>query len=193
MPELWVVKLGGSLFGDPLLHDWLSTISQRGKGRVVVVPGGGPFANAVRIAQNQTGFDDVTAHRMALLAMEQSAHMLANLNANFIPAKSPAVMEAVLKKNHIPVWLPAEMALAADDIPASWDMTSDSLAAWFATNIGATNLLLVKSCDVPEGELNLERWAQQKIVDPLFPHFAALGQYSVQVLSREQFSAISFG
>jgi dihydroneopterin aldolase len=193
MPERCVIKLGGSLYDSPLLHDWLSTISEHGKGRVVVVPGGGLFADAVRIAQKQIGFDDVTAHRMALLAMEQSAHMLANLNANFIPAKSQAEMEAVLKKNHIPVWLPTEMALAADNIPASWDMTSDSLAAWLAKKIGATNLFLVKSCDVPEGELNLDRWAQQKIVDPLFPHFSAQGNFSVRILSREQFSSIRFG
>lgn len=188
-----VIKLGGSLCGSPLLLEWLAAISEHGKGRVVVVPGGGPFADAVRVAQQQTGFDDVTAHRMALLAMEQFAHMLANLNADFIPTKVQADIESVLKLNKIPVWLPAEMALAADDIPASWDMTSDSLAAWLATQIGATKLFLVKSCDVPDGELNLEKLAQQKIVDPLFPHFAAGRGFSIKILSSEQFGAVRFG
>jgi aspartokinase-like uncharacterized kinase len=192
MPERWVIKLGGSLFGNPLLHDWLSVISERGKGRVVVVPGGGLFADAVRVAQKQSGFDDVTAHRMALLAMENAAYMLANLNQNFIPAKSLADIESVLKSNHIPVWLPAELALATDDIPSSWDMTSDSLAAWLTSHLGATNLFLVKSCDVPVGELTLERLVQQKIVDPLFPHFAARGNFSVKILSSEQCSTIRF-
>jgi aspartokinase-like uncharacterized kinase len=39
--------------------------------------------------------------------------------------------------------MPSRMALAAD-IPASWDITSDSLAAWLAGRLGARQLLLVK-------------------------------------------------
>jgi 5-(aminomethyl)-3-furanmethanol phosphate kinase len=178
---MWVLKLGGSLFGNSVLNNWLSGISEHGKGRVVVVPGGGPFADAVRLAQKQTGFDDVNAHRMALLAMEQYAFMLAGMNQNFIPAKTKADIESVLATNRVPVWLPSDMALADVNISASWDMTSDSLAAWLGSQIGATGLLLVKSCVVPRGELNLEELARQHIVDPLFPRFASQGKFIVQL------------
>jgi 5-(aminomethyl)-3-furanmethanol phosphate kinase len=183
MPDCWVIKLGGSLFGNPLLNDWLIAISEHGKGRVVVVPGGGPFADAVRQAQKQMGFDDMTAHRMAMLAMEQSAVMLANLHVDFIPAKNQNEIQVAWKNKKIPLWLPTEMALAVDDIPASWDMTSDSLAAWLAAQIGASHLLLVKSCAVPGGGLNLPALAQQKIVDPLLPMFATKGRLTVRLLS----------
>jgi aspartokinase-like uncharacterized kinase len=43
------------------------------------------------------------------------------------------------------VLLPA--ALPLDDLPASWDVTSDSIAAWVAGQVGAGRLVLVKEAD----------------------------------------------
>ena len=63
-----VVKLGGSFAGSVELPAWLDALA-RCAGRVVVVPGGGPFAEAVRAAQPKMRFDDHAAHRMAVLAM----------------------------------------------------------------------------------------------------------------------------
>ena len=41
--------------------------------------------------------------------------------------------------------LPA--ALPLDALPASWEVTSDSIAAWVAAQIGAERLVLVKGVD----------------------------------------------
>ena len=87
MRDLTVVKLGGSHAFAPHLRAWLDAIAQCA-GRIVVVPGGGPFADAVRDAQPRMGFDDAAAHRMALLAMEQYGCALASLNARFVLAES---------------------------------------------------------------------------------------------------------
>src|SRR2546426_2358433 len=65
-----VIKLGGSFAFSADLGDWIAAIAACA-GRVVIVPGGGPFADVVRAAQVQMGFDDRAAHRMALLAMAQ--------------------------------------------------------------------------------------------------------------------------
>ena len=73
---MWIVKLGGSLSRDARLPRWLRMLAELGRGRVVVVPGGAAFADAVRAAQGHWGFDDLTAHNMAVLAMAQTAHML---------------------------------------------------------------------------------------------------------------------
>ncbi len=185
MPDRWVIKLGGSLFASPMLKEWLNTITEHSRGRVVVVPGGGPFADAVRDAQKTIGFDDISAHHMALLAMEQSAVMLAEINPHFVSVKNTDEIEAALSNKKIPLWLPVKMALASAEIPASWEMTSDSLAAWLAAQIGARHLLLVKACTVPDGELNLPALALQKIVDPLLPIFVARGKLLVRILSAE--------
>jgi 5-(aminomethyl)-3-furanmethanol phosphate kinase len=63
-----VIKLGGSFSADPMLKLWLDTIVEHGNGKVVIVPGGGPYADEVRAAQRCWHFDDAIAHRMALLA-----------------------------------------------------------------------------------------------------------------------------
>src|SRR3546814_1733087 len=86
---LWVVKLGGSLAGGPELTGWLDALAAGG-GSIVLVPGGGPFADAVRTMQRRWSFGDATAHHLALLAMEQYGLMLAGLQPVLRPAASRA-------------------------------------------------------------------------------------------------------
>ena len=68
--RLAIVKLGGSHSSGPHIRDWLAAIVAEAGG-IVIVPGGGPFADAVRSAQPRMGFDDRAGDAMALLAMEQ--------------------------------------------------------------------------------------------------------------------------
>jgi aspartokinase-like uncharacterized kinase len=44
----------------------------------------------------------------------------------------------------VPVLAPSRWLRAADPLPHSWDVTSDSLAAWIAGAVGARRLLLIK-------------------------------------------------
>ena len=124
-----VVKLGGSLAEAGTLRGWFMALT-RGMGRAIVVPGGGAFAEAVREQQRRLQFSDRAAHRMALLAMEQYANVLADICAQMTTCASESEMHTALARPSVPVWLPSAMALAEPDIPPSWDVTSDSLAAW---------------------------------------------------------------
>jgi len=167
-----VVKLGGSHAFSPDLAAWLDALL-RAAGRVVIVPGGGPFADAVRAAQPVMRFDERAAHRMALLAMEQFGCALAGVRPALRLAETAAAIRAALAAGAVPVWAPARMALAAKDVPASWEVTSDSLAAWLAGALGAKLLLMVKSTATPEGPVRAADLAAHGIVDPLFPRFLA--------------------
>jgi dihydroneopterin aldolase len=173
---LTVVKLGGSLAFSDALKNWLQALAGC-TGDVVVVPGGGPFADAVRAAQPKMGFDDRAAHHMALIAMEQYGHALVSLGAGLALADSISAIRRIVREGRVPVWAPVPMALAAKDIPCAWDMTADSLAAWLAGKIGARRVLLVKQVDVsgPLGarDLSARGLAARGIVDPLFPRFLA--------------------
>ena len=83
---LWVIKLGGSLWRNNSLPDWLSCLSDgaaAGK-QLCVVPGGGLFAEAVREAQQHWSFPDEAAHDMALLAMHQYGLMLESMSAALV-------------------------------------------------------------------------------------------------------------
>jgi aspartokinase-like uncharacterized kinase len=170
--DVTVVKFGGSHAGSDNLAGWLRALATCG-GQVVVVPGGGVFADTVRAAQSRIGFDDTTAHAMALLAMEQFGLALTSLEPRFRMAASIAAIRQVLRDGDVPVWAPTAMVLRAADIPASWDITSDSLAAWLAGRIKATHLLLVKHGAVAGTPVKAEQLAARGVVDPVFPWFLA--------------------
>ncbi len=126
-------------------------LAEHGAGRVVIVPGGGIFADQVRKAQTRWQFDDVTAHKMALRAMEQFGLLLQGMEARLIPARSETDINDVLNSNHVPIWFPYEMVADNPEIVASWDITSDSLSLWLAEHLNYRNLALIKST-VPENE-----------------------------------------
>ena len=165
-----VVKLGGSYAFSSALKSWIDAVAACA-GHVVVVPGGGPFAEAVRVAQPRMGFDDRAAHEMALLAMEQYGCALASLGAGWRLAASAAAIRDVLHAGGVPVWSPTAMLRDANDVPWSWDVTSDSLAAWLAGRIGAKRVLLVKQLEPPPGRVRAAALVADGIIDPAFPRF----------------------
>ena len=179
-PAPTVVKLGGSHAFSEHLAAWVAAIAGCA-GRVVVVPGGGPFADAVRDAQPKIGFDDEAAHHMALLAMEQYGCALASLDRALVPADSLAAIRQALAAGKVPVWMPSRMALAAD-IPASWDVTSDSLAAWLAGQLGAQQLLLVKHVSLGDATARLPDLIARGIVDDAFAEFLNAAKVPAAVL-----------
>ncbi len=162
-----VVKLGGSFAFSPHLRDWIKALAACA-GRAVIVPGGGPFADAVRSAQLLMGFDDRAAHHMALLAMEQYGRALASLNDLLSPADSVKAIQGELAAGRLPIWMPGQMVLGALDIAPSWETTSDSLAAWLAGRLGASRLILVKHGEFPSGRARCEELAAMGIVDKSF-------------------------
>lgn len=188
---MWVIKLGGSLADYPDdLRRWLKALAEAGKGRMVIVPGGGIFAAAVREAQKKWGFDDTAAHAMGLRAMEQYGLMLCGMQKDLIPTRTEVEIRKALQENQVPVWLPVQ-TLASEDLPPSWDVTSDSLAAWLARRLGAERLVLVKSCPLPEGEMDMAELSRKGIVDAAFPGFVDAAVFDVWLVNREDYARVS--
>ena len=185
--DLWVVKVGGSLHDAPELRRWLHALALTGGGRLVVVPGGGPFADKVRAAQKQTGFDDATAHGMALLAMEQYGRELVRLQPGLQPASQDKDLRNILDQREVPVWMPASMANDATDIHCDWGTSSDSLAAWLAARLGATQLALIKSVAPRVGRWAASQLAGDGLVDRRFQEYMRLGRFRVWWLGRDDY------
>jgi aspartokinase-like uncharacterized kinase len=137
---LTVVKVGGGV-GDalPALCTTLGELGQRHP--LLVVPGGGGFADAVRDADRRFRLRAPTSHRMAILGMEQFGWLLGDL----IPGAVRCTSLLRVSAGRATVLLPA--ALTLDALPASWHVTSDSIAAWVAGRAGAGRLVLVKAVD----------------------------------------------
>jgi hypothetical protein len=182
---MWVVKLGGSLLGTPELEAWLEIVSRHGDGKVVIVPGGGIFADAVREAQKRTGISDKVAHHMAVQAMDQYGVLMAGLNRTLATAASELEIAERGWQHRGIVWLPSKMVCADEDIPTSWEVTSDSLAAWLANTLGAEHLVLVKSLRPPALRNTFEALTRDEVVDAHFAHFAAGRRFTTWVLGKQ--------
>ena len=153
-PVRVVIKVGGSLIREaPELINRL--VEEFGSGSqetapheenpermpfsILIVPGGGVFADAVREADKRFGLGEDAAHWMAVLGMEQYAFYLQD--------KSNA-MGTDLIKEYLPgvsILFPYRLLKTEDPLPHSWDVTSDTIAAWVAKQ---TSALFIKATDV---------------------------------------------
>ena len=182
-----IVKLGGSLSQSDTLVKCLNRVEQNYPDRaVVIVPGGGAFADQVRLAQHRWQFDDKTAHRMAILAMQQMALLFNGIKSNFTIANSLLDIQKQLHKQKIVIWSPNIVELDKAAIQASWDITSDSLAAWLAKALSARELILVKSANI-DASLSLPQLAKQDIVDKGFCDFVSQAAFKIQVINQQNF------
>lgn len=168
-----VVKVGGSLAKSGRLNGALDAIAAARR-PVVVVPGGGAFADCVRDQQRALGLNDVAAHRIAMLAMHQMAEVIIALDKSFATASSIDAINSLLRAHRTPVWLPLPMMDDDATIVADWSTTSDSLAARLAELLGAAPLALLKSVDAPTA--SAQELARAGAVDAAFPgHVARSG------------------
>ncbi len=182
-----VIKLGGSLISSGWLPLCLEKIEQAYRGRaVVIVPGGGIFADQVRLLQQELKFNDRTAHEMALLAMRQMALLVSGLKPGFTIAVNRTESIKMLAENQVVIWSPDISELDDAKIPATWAVTSDSLSAWLANKLDAKELILVKSAKI-DINLSVEKLAEQKIVDAMFCEFSNLSPYSINIVHANEF------
>jgi aspartokinase-like uncharacterized kinase len=155
---LTVVKVGGGLARDAAALRALGTglAACGARHPLLVVPGGGPFADAVRRYDDRFGLRDDTAHWMAILAMDQFGRALADL----IPGAELRDDLRPVRLGAVAILLPYALLRERDPLPASWDVTADSIAAWVAGAAGAGRLVLVKAVARPD---------PADVVDPYLP------------------------
>jgi 5-(aminomethyl)-3-furanmethanol phosphate kinase len=137
-----VVKVGGGLLRetglDGLRRACAEAAEMAASRPVLVVPGGGPFADAVRAVDAQVGLADDVAHVLALRAMDQLGVLLRGmlppleLLADLAAPRALALLLVTPAFEHRP------------EVPQSWAVTSDSLAVVAAAAIGAPEAVLLK-------------------------------------------------
>ena len=155
-----VFKVGGGPLESVAAFERVSAAlaAAGGAHRILVVPGGGPFANAVREFDRRISLGADAAHWMAILGMDQYAHALASRIAGAQLVEQKPDIQAALARGRIPVLAPFRWLRVTDPLPHSWDVTSDSIAAWIADAVGARRLVLIKPGAGESGSL----------VDPYF-------------------------
>jgi aspartokinase-like uncharacterized kinase len=172
-----VAKVGGSLYDmldlGPCLARWMASLENSA---VLLVPGGGKLVRWIQKAQGEFGFDDKTAHWIAMRALKRNAHFLEKRLA--LSGKHLKISQFANPRD----WtgqaaiLDCHQFLIQDEgtagcLPHRWEVTSDSIAARAAYVGRAAELVLFKSVDLP-GELTWDEAAQKNLVDAYFPCIA---------------------
>lgn len=165
--SLTVVKIGGGLLAtgsadaahDDALERVLRAIGRTAQARhMVILAGGGPFADAVRAFDARHAISASAAHWMALASMDVYALAIADRLAGAAVVESAPAVHAALAAGRIPVLAASRWLRAADVLPHSWDATSDSAAAFVAGALDAAALVFVKPVAGPVAAL-VDRYA----------------------------------
>ena len=143
-----VLKVGGSLAEDPTslrrLCQELSVLAEAY--RILIVPGGGEFADTVRKIDKVYGLSNTAPHKMAILAMDQYGLFLSDITPNSIVCYALDEVGNYAKEK-MSIFLPSQHMFREDPLEHSWDVTSDTIAAYIADQVDAKKLILVTDVD----------------------------------------------
>jgi aspartokinase-like uncharacterized kinase len=144
-----VIKVGGSLAENPealkALCIELCKIAMEYS--FVVVPGGGRFADVVRAFDKKFNLPPVVSHRLAILAMDQYGLVLSQIIHDSRTVDSLREARHLSEAKKVPVFLPSKLLFQDDPLEDSWDVTSDSIAAYIAWRLHAGKVILATDVD----------------------------------------------
>ncbi len=190
-----VFKLGGSMLVSGSIRQWLKLISARFKGRAIIVPGGGLFADHVRCVQKRFSFGDDVGHDMALHSMSQMGILIRSFDQeNLCLFKTMDELAMIKKTEKIAILENCDLIKKKfSPCNKNWDTTSDTIALMVANTLNAKALLLVKSCSSPFeiknyrlSQNDIERLVFLKILDKNFSSEFREGQMEVLIFFRDQ-------
>jgi aspartokinase-like uncharacterized kinase len=177
-----VIKIGGSLSRGESLPALCRKIEGLSRNHsLLIVPGGGDFAEQVREADRRFHLGDTAAHAMALLAMDQYGYMLNQLiPGSIVTAELDNALKSA-ESGQASILLPSELVMKSDPLPHSWQVTSDSIAAWVSQWVHCRCLVLLKDVD---GLLDRDGLIEELTVTQLAAHSGGVDEYLSYILCR---------
>jgi len=143
-----VVKVGGSLSATGDLYNLMQALTTLADAhQILVVPGGGGFADTVRYYHRKYALREAVSHQMAILGMDQYGLLLHGIAPNSQAVRTISEARQALALKRLPVLIPSVLLFTTDPLPHSWSVTSDSLSAFVAKMVGARRLVLLKDVD----------------------------------------------
>jgi aspartokinase-like uncharacterized kinase len=132
-----VIKIGGSIAESP---ETLKSLCKE------LLPIAKKYS-VVRDYDKKFSLPPEIAHRLAIIAMDQFGILLAQLIPDSYLCNSLEDAQCFSTITKVPIFLPSKLVLRAASLEASWDVTSDSIAAFIANKINAKKLILVTNVD----------------------------------------------
>ena len=144
-----MVKVGGSLALYPeklrALCTKLTEMSQKHK--LIIVPGGGEFADVIRSLDTRFFLSCGVSHKMAILGMDQYGLLLSDLMPNSVVVSKLEEIEYSFEMGKLPIFLPSNLLLKDDPLENSWNVTSDAIALYIANKLETNQVLLITNVD----------------------------------------------
>jgi 5-(aminomethyl)-3-furanmethanol phosphate kinase len=143
------VKIGGSLALYPeKLRELCTKLSELSKThKLIVVPGGGEFADLARDYDKRFNLSGKASHQIAILGMDQYGLVLSDLISNSCLVNKLEKVQKLLELSKLPVFLPSDFMLNSDPLANSWDVTSDSITICVARQLSVRKVVLVTDVD----------------------------------------------
>ena len=169
---LTVIKVGGSLFDLADLGSRIERFLDLFEiPAPILVPGGGPIADSIRQLDETFRLDSATSHELGVRTLALTARLISELSSRFSHLESHREVNDIWECRQFPIISPIDCILRDSKLPASWDVTSDSIAAWIASQHPRSQLILFKSTDLPSG-ISFADAAVAGLVDRHFPNLA---------------------
>ena len=133
-----VVKIGGSLFPDYAIE----LAKQLDNTNSLIILGGGEFANLIRKYDSTQNFSSEVTHFTAIDCMDILAKLV---NDKVDSTKLAFSIDEIIKisdEGFTPIFVVSDFLKKEDPFECSWDVTSDSIAAYVA-HIFNANLFIV--------------------------------------------------
>jgi aspartokinase-like uncharacterized kinase len=167
-----VVRVGGSLLTwksfVPAFTSWLDNQPQA---RNVLIAGGGPWVELLRQAADRFDLDEESAHWLSIRAMSTTAQLLSTLVAADVISDFDELVVCQRRQVVFDVEAFLRSINSGHDtsLPATWNVTSDSISALVAARLHAEELVLLKSRDTPSPGQPTAELAKVGYVDSFFP------------------------
>jgi len=169
-------KIGGKILED--FENLNSTISQLTQlfneslfEKIIIIPGGGSFANFIRRIYNQLKFTEEIAHWMGIISMNYNGLELSKKFPNLQVVESYEKLKE--NRKNICIFLPYEFIKENDELPHSWDVTSDSISLFVGKQLELNECYLIKDVD---GVLNKKNQVIKEISTSEFRNMKKAGK-----------------
>jgi aspartokinase-like uncharacterized kinase len=181
-----VFKIGGKILEDS--ENLKSTINQLQQlynenliGKVVLVPGGGSFASFIRKIYSELKFTEEIAHWMGIISMNYNGLELSKKFPDLQIIENYNRLKEDNKKFY--VFLPYEFIKEYDELPHSWDVTSDSISLFVAKHLKLNECFLIKDVD---GILNNKNEVIKEISTSEFKNMKESGKLADLIPKNEE-------
>ncbi|MFX1497542.1 MAG: hypothetical protein ACFFBH_08450 [Promethearchaeota archaeon] len=145
-----IFKIGGKIFeNSKRLINSITQLTQLYENdiiqKIILIPGGGKAASFVREMCLEFKFSNELAHWIAIYSMNFNG---IKINKKFPDFEISEEFEDIQKEDKImEIFLPYRYLRNTDELPHSWDVTSDSITLYLAHKLNLEECFLIKDVD----------------------------------------------